>query len=598
MAAVEMLNHNYSDTTYARANAINGHASLSASILGAIALAAGAVLQLDVPTQTVPMWAPILTALWNGQMHLLESLYACIVIQACAAITLEPVCLLTPDVLKRCITKDGVLSECGLVSAARQVLRIFKIAAKTTDTFDSLWEILPFCGVAPTFISKYSQKQLDIGQASMHGLMHVLDKEQLCTIDDFDFTWRSPRPPYIETVSLMIHTSLHGVAPIHAIPPLSVLEPSQPIIWDLEEKMQTNDTCHLIVDAEFKDKDMWALLLVDDIIQWHDQQLRHVKQGNLPTQTRFKMFRQLGARAKTVLGLDRILHWQLRQSVEGHLGHLIYSLYFMHRCYEVKNWANASGLCIAAGIRFNEMPHQQYSMASPVPSPQQHKAMPPFPNTEVPIKLFSTQSELSAHAFSVGRPQWKLTDEAKDLQMTKGFLPHFLAMTDRWGCYRELDQSQRYLILKVCHHSDSTRNSDRSYGCPLRFKYNRCGCACPYFHARSKKIAEKLVKACRNWEKTTAMKDTKDLLSSWEYSIHFRDENNNPAFSNFPSVQGAALTSTGWQVQQGLVPRPPGDPSHRIKSHCRVDAMTTNMQRLVDDLLQHIAYEWGKMNDP
>ena len=109
----------------------------------------------------------------------------------------------------------------------------------------------------------------------------------------------------------------------------------------------------------------------------------------------WKLMRQLGARAKTVLRLDDILHWQLRQSVEGYLGHMLYSMHKMK--LEYLGMCMGEQLCLAAGISF--------------------------------WAAFITKDP----------PSWTFADSIGDKQLVE-FDGRFLGLTDRWGYQRELDE--------------------------------------------------------------------------------------------------------------------------------------------------------------
>ena len=56
-----------------------------------------------------------------------------------------------------------------------------------------------------------------------------------------------------------------------------------------------------------------------------------------------------------------------------------------------------------------------------------------------------------------------------DKRAEKGLPADRLAITDRWGMHRELDESGTHLHARVCHRM-RTKN-----GCPLYLEYKLCG---------------------------------------------------------------------------------------------------------------------------
>ena len=74
-------------------------------------------------------------------------------------------------------------------------------------------------------------------------------------------------------------------------------------------------------------------------------------------------------------------------------------------------------------------------------------------------------------------------------------------LTDRWGCYREIDATDTYLIAKFCNANDTTefvRDDGVTYkGCVLQYSFHKCGCACAYAHARRRQLGTELMKMAR-----------------------------------------------------------------------------------------------------
>ena len=94
---------------------------------------------------------------------------------------------------------------------------------------------------------------------------------------------------------------------------------------------------------------MGELLFVREIVG-KEFQGRHPRY--MGRHERWRLMRLLGSRGKQVLLLDEALHWQLRQSVEGYLGYMLYSLFFMMSSLYSKpeSWTHALDLCAAVGL--------------------------------------------------------------------------------------------------------------------------------------------------------------------------------------------------------------------------------------------------------
>ena len=78
-----------------------------------------------------------------------------------------------------------------------------------------------------------------------------------------------------------------------------------------------------------------------------------------------------------------------------------------------------------------------------------------------------------------------------DMHTTKGFEASRLAITDRWGMYREFDESGMRLHARVGHLMRTVG------GCPRYLEFHSCGCACPYMHARSSENGQWLTATAR-----------------------------------------------------------------------------------------------------
>ena len=100
-----------------------------------------------------------------------------------------------------------------------------------------------------------------------------------------------------------------------------------------------------------------------------------------------------------------------------------------------------------------------------------------------PIAVLTLSSALLAVGIEVqsgGDGRVQLTNI--DLPQTQGFKVTRFAITDRWGMYRELDDRGNHLHARPCHKMRTKT------GCPRALRFDGCGCACPYLHARSSEL--------------------------------------------------------------------------------------------------------------
>ena len=323
------------------------------SILSSIADAASSALRLG-DTQTVVVWKHVLISLEGSRWSLSKAIYASIIVEAFARLLLEPMCLLTPRVFSQIHSQKRLLEcleHCCFMETATSVLRMFYTAA-TCDllTFQRLWNVLPFCGVAGRSLECFGG--IDIVPIA-YDVFRSASREQFCNINAVDTVWEPPRPPYADHFDIMVPCDLKYVARLPAIAPLSIVCPCVAISREgkAEQQLQVNDRCHIVMLCPLLDRNVWHQLLAEKIINWRLSRRTDVEctQDDI-----WKLVRQIGARAKALLGLDSILHWQLRQSVEGYLGHVIYSLYRM----ELPAEAMCTGrtLCLAAGVSFEWAP--------------------------------------------------------------------------------------------------------------------------------------------------------------------------------------------------------------------------------------------------
>ena len=112
----------------------------------------------------------------------------------------------------------------------------------------------------------------------------------------------------------------------------------------------------------------------------------------------------------------------------------------------------------------------------------------------------------------------------KDQHHGKGFRPSRFAITDRWGKCREFDEDGAMLTAQWCHHMR------QSYGCPKYLAFDRCGCECPYMHARSADLARWLTENARN----PATKPP----TPWNRALHPKDDAGRLLTQGLPYVEG------------------------------------------------------------
>ena len=241
------------------------------------------------------------------------------------------------------------LRECALLDAAKLTLRMFWVASSSETVHNDLWRVLPWCGIAPSKVHTVHPEDADWVRLKLFCIFGTAEKEQFATISDWNFAWQPPRPPYVHTYHLMIRAQPENVRPCVALPPLSILWSST--VSREKGERQIPDCCCLELMVPFQDEDLWHQLFMHDIVSFmHSSTEREYAPGQLPLNERWQLILFIGNRAKNVLKLDRNLHWQLRQSVESYLGHMLYSLYYMMG--KDHTWSYAQQLFMGAGIIF------------------------------------------------------------------------------------------------------------------------------------------------------------------------------------------------------------------------------------------------------
>ena len=463
-------------------------------------------------TRTVQIWGAVFRCLVNDDFGVVEGLYSCAILQAYAVVLLEPICLLTPEVMCAIAQNKDVrelLRRCAILESATCVLRLFHLAAlDSADNYQKLCQVLPLCGMLP----KRNRKADDMERTMKFSkdVFASISKEQLCMVNEKAFSgWEPPRPPFADHFDIVMQCRAENVALLPLFPPLSILYPQVSIFKQTTTavpSLQILDKHHVQVQCAAMDRNVYAQLLVKEII---NHRMKRCPSDYLTQDALWKLMRQLGARAKTVLRLDDILHWQLRQSVEGYLGHMLYSMHKMK--LEYLNMCMGEQLCLAAGISFRA--------------------------------AFITKDP----------PSWTFADSIGDKQLVE-FDGRFLGLTDRWGYQRELDETGQFIIAKMCFNVSHvwTEDGQEFRGCAKQYLFHKCGPACQFWHPRRRSLGECLLELARKWVRTQetfarrpwsslSHPEKRELISPWDYSIHQCDADGTPSLKNLSVVQGHAM---------------------------------------------------------
>ena len=121
-----------------------------------------------------------------------------------------------------------------------------------------------------------------------------------------------------------------------------------------------------------------------------------------------------------------------------------------------------------------------------------------------------------------------------DLHEKKGFKLTRLAITDRWGMYREFDEEGCQLHARACR---MMRTKD---GCSRALRFQDCGCACPYLHARSSELGR--------WLVASARKEARREPAPWHRLLAHKDSRGYLLLRGLPYVDGLCMTSTEWRA--------------------------------------------------
>ena len=221
---------------------------------------------------------------------------------------------------------------------------------------------------------------------SMVSVISNIQKEQLCTNASILLGWRRGPPPYVDHFDVTAAYSNTFVAPPSLFPPLSLLHQNDTLPVDAES-LQVLEDVQLVAPAFLpEDPDILPLLKV---AEWNEL---------YPALDNLKKLRLIGGLGKRIMGLDRLLHWELRQSLEGYLGFVLH--------------------CIVSG---------ECSMTA--------------------LLLSDALLAIGIRVQGKGCSSMMVTDIDKHAE--KGFQASRLAITDRWGMYREFNGSGTHLHARV-----------------------------------------------------------------------------------------------------------------------------------------------------
>ena len=339
--------------------------------------------------QTVELWRTTLhrvsTIDASAGAPMLEScVYTFAIVQALAIAAAEPVLLLTPQVMAKLLPLRQLLADCGILHTARMVLRLFWLAVHNATygqdeaEFRRVWQVIPWLGVSASLSGSQTQQDETATVYSMVSVISNIQKEQLCTNASTLLGWRRGPPPYVDHFDVTVPYSNTFVAPPSLFPPLSLLHQNDTLPVDAES-LQVLEDVQLVVPAFLpEDPDILPLLKVAEFNELY------------PALDNLKKLRLIGGLGKRIMGLDRLLHWELRQSLEGYLGFVLHCI--------------VSGECSMTALLFSDA-------------------------------LLAIGIRVQGRGFS----SMMVTDIDKHAE--KGFQASRLAITDRWGMYREFDES-------------------------------------------------------------------------------------------------------------------------------------------------------------
>ena len=162
---------------------------------------------LNIPTaseyEVLNIWKSTLEKILLAPLSELgNSLYAILVVQACAIIAAEPILLLTPDVVKNLEPLQNEIQQCSFGESAQAVFRAFWTATKDAAygmeerDFARVWEALPAFGVAASLLDSTSPN------FDLMSRLQTVRKEMLCSNAATELGWRRPPPKYLSLIHI------------------------------------------------------------------------------------------------------------------------------------------------------------------------------------------------------------------------------------------------------------------------------------------------------------------------------------------------------------------------------------------------------------
>ena len=276
--------------------------------------------------QTVELWRTTLCCISNvdvraGAPALESCVYAFAIVQALAVSAAEPLLLFTPQVLAKLFPLRQLLADSQILHTARMVVRLFWLAIHNASygqdeaELRRAWRVTPWFGVSASLSGSQTEQDESSTLYSMVGIIAQIKKEQLCTSASSMSGWKRGPPPYVDRFDVTVPYSNTFVALPSLFPPLSLLYQEHTLPGD-GESLQVLEDVQLVVRAFLpEDPDILPLLKGEE---WNKL---------CPALDNSKKLRLTGGFGKRLMGLDRFLHWELRQSVEGYFGFpLLHSL--------------------------------------------------------------------------------------------------------------------------------------------------------------------------------------------------------------------------------------------------------------------------------
>ena len=437
-----------------------------------------------------------------------DVLYALVVMQAFFMQLSVPFLLLTPELCHALFAVNEELQPCRIMEGALGALRLYfqavhgAVYGRQTFAFVEVWQVLPWFGITSA-LTGVEQLPWPEAQFFSDVIMNI-EKEQLCTNAETLAGWQRPGPPYVDHFDVVLPFLTKYASPPLVVPPLSVFGAQRRVSLQKRGSARLNQELKCVV--------------LQAVVEHDASVLTHLRKIQTPeawicSLSRFdalKRYRLLGGFGKRMLGLDQVLHWELRQSLEAHLGFLL--LVALHgNLPSQSEMFTIRDLLICAGI----------AVSDPV-SPEEYQAL-----------------RFAEH-----------TGHHQSQHQKLGLALNRLCITDRWGKYREFDAGGNVLIARACH-----RNKDK--GCPDAFAFSRCGCACPCMHARHWQLGNWMVSKCRNDAEGQATAP----LTGWPLDVAERTESGEVRLLGLPYIEGTVMLVSQWRRSH---PREQDTPGQRI----------------------------------